>query len=62
VAFCNTCCEKRWNCWWSMRTYQSFDDSWKLLVYFVPYVFGTIPQALFTIFLTWLFEAFSRIK
>ncbi|WP_027001923.1 type I restriction enzyme HsdR N-terminal domain-containing protein [Hugenholtzia roseola] len=59
---CLNCCAEKWYCWWSKGNLASFEHSWRLMLYFVPFLFGAVPQAFASIFVTWLFEAFSRVK
>ncbi|MGF1532653.1 MAG: type I restriction enzyme HsdR N-terminal domain-containing protein [Bernardetiaceae bacterium] len=44
--FCRTCCAHLWDCWWSEGHYGTFDPSWRLMEFFVPFSAGVPFQLL----------------
>lgn len=44
--FCDRCCAHLWDCWWSERHYGTFDPSWRMMEFFIPYSFGVVFQVL----------------
>lgn len=44
--FCTRCCAHLWDCWWSERHYGSFDPSWRMMEFFIPFSFGIPFQLL----------------
>ncbi len=40
ALFGTEACAGRWSCWWSKRYYGSFDESWRMMEFFVPFSLG----------------------
>jgi len=55
--YCDRCvvCQD-WACWWSENHFQTLEDSWRFMMYFVPFLVGVIPQGISVLIVSWVIE------
>jgi hypothetical protein len=57
APYCDGCriCQD-WACWWSDKHFRTFEESWRFMMYFVPFLVGVIPQGISVLIVSWVVE------